>query len=154
MILWCIALGFLFMTIEFIVPGIGFFALASLISFLIALYYSMGATILAAIVVSGVLFIGVIGFFLIIKRLPKSRFGKKISNNISLENSDGYVSNPVEIELLNAVGIAKTVLRPAGTGMFGDKYVDVVTEGEFLTKGTAIRVIRIEGARVVVRKEL
>jgi len=48
-------------------------------------------------------------------------------------------------------GIAHTMLRPAGKAVFGDTMVDVVTEGEFLDPGVRVRVLFVEGARVVVR---
>jgi membrane-bound serine protease (ClpP class) len=49
-------------------------------------------------------------------------------------------------------GIADSPLRPAGRAMFGDDYVDVVSEGLFVDQGDRIRVIRISGNRVMVRK--
>ena len=54
-------------------------------------------------------------------------------------------------ELLNQTGTAFTTLRPAGTAIINDKRVDVVTEGALIEKGTAIKVVAIEGLRVVVR---
>src|SRR5262249_3283993 len=37
--------------------------------------------------------------------------------------------------LLGAVGTAATVLRPAGMARFGDAYVDVVSEGNYIPAG-------------------
>lgn len=48
-------------------------------------------------------------------------------------------------------GEALTVLRPSGTGRFGRRRVSVVTGGEFIDRGSPIRVVRVEGNRVVVR---
>jgi membrane-bound ClpP family serine protease len=53
--------------------------------------------------------------------------------------------------LLGATGEATTVLRPAGTARFGDRLVDVVSDGDFVQPGTSVRVVEIEGNRVVVR---
>ena len=53
--------------------------------------------------------------------------------------------------LLGAIGEALSDLRPAGVARFGDRRVDVVTEGEFIPRGTPVRVIKVEGPRVVVR---
>jgi membrane-bound serine protease (ClpP class) len=49
-------------------------------------------------------------------------------------------------------GIAITKLRPAGQGRFGDSVVDVVTEGDFIEKDKKIKILRIEGNRVVVKQ--
>lgn len=48
-------------------------------------------------------------------------------------------------------GEAVTVLRPSGTGRFGRARVSVVTSGEFIERGAPIRIVRVEGNRVVVR---
>ena len=49
-------------------------------------------------------------------------------------------------------GIADTPLRPAGVVRFADQRVDVVTEGEFIEKGTQVKIVKIAGNRVVVRE--
>jgi membrane-bound serine protease (ClpP class) len=47
-------------------------------------------------------------------------------------------------------GAAITHLRPAGTARFGDRRIDVVSDGAFVPPGATIRVVRVEGIRVVV----
>jgi membrane-bound serine protease (ClpP class) len=47
-------------------------------------------------------------------------------------------------------GVARSILRPAGKADFSGKLVDVVTDGEFLESGSAVRVVRVAGERVVV----
>lgn len=49
-------------------------------------------------------------------------------------------------------GFAITTLRPAGQGRFEHAVVDVVTEGDFIQKGQKIKIIQIQGNRVVVRQ--
>jgi membrane-bound serine protease (ClpP class) len=44
-----------------------------------------------------------------------------------------------------------TKLRPSGTAVINGKRVDVVTEGAFIEPGQSIKVVAIEGLRVVVR---
>ncbi len=56
------------------------------------------------------------------------------------------------IALLGLVGTASSVLRPSGTALFGERYVDVVTGGEFIEVGTPIQVVEVEGTRIVVKK--
>ena len=46
---------------------------------------------------------------------------------------------------------AVTDLRPSGTAQIGSERVDVVTEGEYVAQGRAVRVVRSEGYRHVVR---
>ena len=53
---------------------------------------------------------------------------------------------------VGSCGVAVSYLRPAGKARFGTQYVDVVTEGAFITKGSQVEVLEIRGNRVVVDK--
>lgn len=66
--------------------------------------------------------------------------------------SAGYSADTAYDNLLGAEGVALTSLRPGGTGQFGDKRVSVATESDFIDKNTPIKVVEVEGNRVVVRK--
>ena len=52
---------------------------------------------------------------------------------------------------LGKEGVALTPLRPAGTIDIDGDRVDVVTEGDFLATGTKVKVIGLDGTRIVVR---
>ena len=42
--------------------------------------------------------------------------------------------------------------RPAGRARFGERRVDVVTEGDFIARDARIEILEIAGNRVVVRE--
>ena len=46
--------------------------------------------------------------------------------------------------------VADTDLRPAGKVVSGERILDVVSTGAFVPRGTRVRVVRVEGARIVV----
>ncbi len=52
--------------------------------------------------------------------------------------------------MVGRVGTAATVLRPTGAMEIDGQRLDVVTEGEFIEAGTRIRVLYVQGPRVVV----
>ncbi len=54
--------------------------------------------------------------------------------------------------LLGLTGAAVTDLRPVGTADIDGQIYDVVTRGDMLSKGELIRVVEVEGNRVVVEK--
>ncbi len=54
-------------------------------------------------------------------------------------------------ELLNQNGTALTPLRPSGAASINGKRVDVITEGPFVERGSPVKVVAVEGMRVVVR---
>jgi len=67
-------------------------------------------------------------------------------------NKDGYTGSKNKRELKGAIGVCSTDLRPAGSITVEGEPVDVVTEGDFVTKGDIVKVISVEGSRVVVRR--
>jgi membrane-bound serine protease (ClpP class) len=68
------------------------------------------------------------------------------------EDSSALSAGAEFAELLGAVGVAATPLRPAGKVQFGDEFVDVVAEGGYVPPGARVQVIEIEGNRVVVKE--
>ena len=54
--------------------------------------------------------------------------------------------------LLGAIGVAATTLRPAGKARFGEDYLDVIAEGDYVNPGSRVQVIEIEGNRIVVKE--
>ena len=64
----------------------------------------------------------------------------------------GYTSAQMQYkDLVGQEGVALTTLRPAGMARFGEKKVDVVSEGEVVERDSRVRVIEVKGNRVVVR---
>jgi membrane-bound serine protease (ClpP class) len=101
-------------------------------------------------VFGGVLIAGMLWF------LPNSRFASILRLHTRIGRSPGEATvDPgrvgERVELVGAVGVALTDLRPAGVARFGDDRVDVVTQGDFIPTGTRIQVLRVEGNRVTVR---
>lgn len=53
-------------------------------------------------------------------------------------------------ELVGRQGLTVCTLRPSGTADFQGTTVDVVSEGQYIAAGSPVRVVLVEGARVVV----
>jgi membrane-bound serine protease (ClpP class) len=51
---------------------------------------------------------------------------------------------------VGTTGVALSMLRPAGKGLFNNEMYDVLTDGEFIEKGTALIVREIKGNRIIV----
>lgn len=58
--------------------------------------------------------------------------------------------SPSRQGLVGRIGVAATVLRPAGVLDLDGQPVDALTRGEFIEAGTALKVIAVEGNRVIV----
>lgn len=64
----------------------------------------------------------------------------------------GYVSSVNRLELIGLEGITATQLRPAGTAVFDNERIDVVSESAFIEKDRQVKIVKVEGMRVVVRE--
>ena len=89
--------------------------------------------------------------------LPNSRFAQRLRLHTRIgrsSNDDGTVEPgryQERSDLIGTTGVALTDLRPAGVARFGDDRVDVVTQGDFISHGSSIKVLHVEGNRVTVR---
>jgi membrane-bound serine protease (ClpP class) len=77
---------------------------------------------------------------------PRSRLARRFIS----EGTVGEIGTH-RPELLHQHGTAFTVLRPAGTAVINGQRVDVVAEGALVEPGTPVKVVAVEGLRVVVR---
>ena len=68
------------------------------------------------------------------------------------QNRDGYTSVIDKSRFLGKRGVCLTDLRPAGTITIEGEPVDVVTEGSFVKAGDNVKVINVDGSRVLVRQ--
>ncbi|MDD2624636.1 MAG: NfeD family protein, partial [Candidatus Riflebacteria bacterium] len=81
---------------------------------------------------------------------PTTAIGKKfvLSSETSVSNDSIAVEN--YDHLIGSEGVATSMLRPSGIAKInGDRY-DVITEGEFIEKNTAIVVKKAEAGRIIV----
>ena len=101
--------------------------------------------------------IAVLGIFIVI--YLGSRSSKKNAGMLDelvlderQQNRDGYTSVIDKSKFLGATGVCVTDLRPAGTITVEGEPLDVVTEGNFVKQGDIVKVINVDGSRVLVRQ--
>ena len=86
------------------------------------------------------------------------KLSKKDSDNDNLilcerqKNIDGYTGTIDKRKYLGALAVCATDLRPAGTVTVEDTPLDVVTEGNFVKKGNIVKIINVDGSRILVRQ--
>lgn len=64
----------------------------------------------------------------------------------------GYISSVSRKELIGREGVTMTPLRPSGTALLEGERIDVVSEGGFVGEKKLVKVVSVEGMRVVVRE--
>jgi membrane-bound serine protease (ClpP class) len=92
--------------------------------------------------------LGLLGLWAWVKFFPNSRAGREIFLDKSAKDWQGYKQS--DEHLIGQSGIAHTSLRPSGTAIINDQRIDVVTQGELIEKGQTVKVVEVEGNRVVV----
>lgn len=141
--------GFLLLFFEVFLPGGVIGALGGMLvaAAVVCGFAFQGSTWGAGLlVVSGLL--GLVSFWLWIKLIPKTPLGRRLMLN---HDAHDWKSSDVSQQGLEGKeGVAHSTLRPAGTALIDGVRVDVVTRGEMIAAKTRIKVIAVEGNRVVV----
>ena len=145
-------IGVIFVIVEILTPTVGIFAGVGIAAILYSLILAMGGDINAMYMMAAALVVSVVIFALIIKKLPTSRLWNKLVLKNASTSTEGYVSTIDYSPYLGKEGIALSELRPSGTADIDGSPVDVISEGSFIVKGSKIRVVKVEGVRIIVRK--
>lgn len=154
-ILICFVLGLGFLVAEMFMPGFGLPGISGIILELIAIvlvYLRFGG--LAALGMTLiVLALVAIALSLALRSVNKGRLSKS-SVILSAEETpeEGYVATQDMDVFLGREGVTTTVLRPTGMAEFDGVKLNVSADGEYIARDEPVRVIRVEGARVVVKK--
>jgi membrane-bound serine protease (ClpP class) len=154
-----LGVGLLALAVEvFVLPGFGAAGVLGAAALTAAVLLAMiggspsTADVTQAFVVLGAsLAITVAVAYAWIRHLPNSGRFAGLFLRGGAHQADGYIAAPPRGDLVGQDGIAMTDLRPSGTAQIGQERVDVVTEGEYVPQGRAVRVVRSEGYRHVVR---
>jgi membrane-bound serine protease (ClpP class) len=161
-----VLVGLILLAVEtFVLPGFGVAGVLGIIALLGGLSLSMigaGAelqAVMGALMRSLLsLVAAVAGAFLVFRWVPRSWLARGIVLDTALGTTAAAVgAAPVQVPAPVAEGqpgVTITMLRPAGIAEINGLRVDVVAEGEYIPAGTAIRVHRVEGHRVVVHRVL
>jgi len=147
LIILLLVLGAVLLFLETMLPGMvaGIIGFICLMAAVILGYRDFGyqtGTFILAVVLVGLL----IGTWCWLKFFPESRMARKFISQGAV--GELGVDKP---ELLHGTGEAITQLRPSGVARINGQRVDVVTEGGLIERGAKLKVVAVEGTRIVVR---
>lgn len=147
-----LVVGVILIIAEFFVPGgiIGLIGIGAIIGSLLMSGYDIGHMTMSI----GIAFlVSIIAAIILFRRIG---LDKGVFRHIILRDNTatelGYVSSVNRLELIGLEGIALTPLRPSGTAEIENERLDVISEGGFIDKGSHIKVVKVEGVRIVVRE--
>jgi len=162
--------GVVLLSVElFVIPGFGIVGIAGVLMIFAGLLLSFQpfvvptsptqmhtvawsfAQLIAALVVT------VVGGALLGRLLPHLPFARGLVLVAAPTTAEAFASAaPTGHRLekfLGATGTTTTYCRPAGKALVGNELVDVVAQGQYIERGRRVKVIDLEGNRVVVRAE-
>ena len=163
-----ILFGLVLMGIEvFVLPGFGIAGFAGIVCIAVGMILSLQGFVLpdpsipwemdllmhniAVVIVAYIVafFIALLFLRYVLPRFSTKQRGPYLKTSLKAAHADSSETEKIRI---GDKGIAISYLRPSGKADFNDDLFDVVTEGEFMEKGTDIKVSAIKGNRIIVSR--
>ncbi|WP_205847841.1 NfeD family protein [Planococcus halocryophilus] len=145
-------IGFGLLVAEFIIPGgvAGFLGVAAILGSILLAGGDLKTTAIAVLIA---MVVATVGMVIVVKFFGKrlSLF-KRIILTDATDTASGYVSTTNRPELVGKIARTLTALRPSGTIQLDDERIDAVSEGRFIDSGKNVKIIKVEGSRIVVRE--
>lgn len=147
LIIALVILGAALLFLEVLLPGMiaGIVGFICLVAAAVLGYRDFGFRTGNLIIVLEVLG-GMLGVWCWLRFFPESRIARRFISNRTV--GELGVEKP---SLLNATGLTLTRCRPSGVAKINGERVDVVTEGGIIERRAAVKVVAVEGARIVIR---
>lgn len=149
----CILVGVALLILEVFLPGFGLPGISGMILMLasvVLVWVNYGAVAGLLVAVAALALAGIA----ISVSLRSASKGKLSQSALVLPEVDmtGIDESAELSELLGKEGMTTTVLRPAGIVEFDGVRLNVVSEGGYIEQGAKVRVDKIQGNRIVVKK--
>lgn len=148
----------------FVIPGFGIAGITGILFLLASIYLAFVKSpiphyswdmerFLTALTSMGVTLFSVLVITLVAFRfLPHAGLFSRLILAKSEERKEGFTASLNKEDLVGKEGKTLTKLRPAGKVTLGKEIIDVVAQGEFIDRGARVKVVEVEGNRVVVEK--
>ncbi|MDD5015168.1 MAG: NfeD family protein [Atribacterota bacterium] len=145
-------IGFLLILAEiFIIPGFGLAGISGIAAILASIFLTFGNITQATYSILIALGLSIIGFFLLIKYIPSTRTWRKFVLSTEQKKELGYIVGTRDLKrLIGKEGIVITPLRPSGIAEVSGRKLDVITQGEYIISNSKIKIISVEGNKIVV----
>ena len=153
-LLVCFLVGIGLLVLEAFMPGFGLPGISGIVMEIVAIALTwvnhgpvaaLGLTIIVLSLIA-------IAISMSLRSATKGRLSRsKIILKERESNEAGYRSAEDMQVFLGKEGETTTVCRPTGMAEFDGVKLNVVSEGEFIPVGTRVRIVQVEGSRIVVR---
>ena len=147
----------------FVTPGFGFLGITGIVLFAAGLVMAMIDNSIfrfpgpfnwdllikpiSIVTISG--FTSIAGLLYLVNRIYPSRLFNTIALKTELDGSEGFVGVTIsEPSLVGTTAMVFSDLKPAGKVMIDNKLYEASAEYGMISKGTNVRIVRIEGGRL------
>ena len=151
-IIICVLAGVILLIVEAFMPGFGVPGISGIILLLAGVamtWYEYGAMVGLGTTV-GVLWLVGVAISVSLKSASSGRLSK---SDLILNDTETPPSENADMQLLvGKEGVVKNTLRPVGTAEFDCGKLHVTSDGEYVSEGQKVRIVRVEGTQIFVNK--
>ena len=137
--------------VEAFIPGFGVAGICGVVLEIVALRccWLLHGTVPTLLALAGILLLIGLAVFLSYRSAMNGRLSK---SHLVLKDTETAADGTKPDHWIGMEGVAVTALRPAGFIEIGGVRLNASTSGEFLAKGTSVRVTGAEGDHLVIQK--
>ena len=151
-IIICVRAGVILLIVEAFMPGFGVPGISGIILLLAGVamtWYEYGAMVGLGTTVAVLALVGVA----ISVSLKSASSGRLSKSELILNDTETPPSENADMQLLvGKEGVVKNTLRPVGTAEFDCGKLHVTSDGEYVSEGQKVRIVRVEGTQIFVNK--
>ncbi|MBE6089611.1 MAG: serine protease [Clostridium beijerinckii] len=144
--------GFGLVLLEMHIPGFGLPGIAGAICLILAVALTAENFAQALVMALGILAILGIMLGVVLTFFTKGKLFKPLILPDEQKKEHGYISSSDLDYLLGKTGVAVTDLRPTGSVDIDGVKFDVISEGEYIRKGTNVEIFKVSGVKLLVKK--
>ena len=149
----CLLAGFTLVVVEMFIPGFGLPGISGIILLVVGVVLKARSPLEALIIAAAIILLLCIALSIALRSAARGRLSR--SSLILSDVSKGDASEVSEGDLMFFIGKngrTTCALRPSGIAEIDGVKLNVVSDGEFIDDNIPVRVERVEGNRIVVRR--
>ena len=151
----CLIAAMALFLLEIITPSFGVIAVVGIGALAGSIWFAFELSSILGVIVLVVYALLIPAYIVfLVKLLPKTPLGKILFLKKAAKATGDAIPEAIrDKELLGAEGTAETTLRPGGAARIDGKRISVQAEHGMIEAGSAITVVKIDGASIFVREQ-